>query len=329
MRVGICYTKKENRKKFFPTQEMYKCFIEGVRSCGDDSVDVRGPEDLHLLGKCDVIFTPLTSPLPRWFKRYFWHPEKWVSKPPKRIISDAGYIRHARESVKRYEEICDKSYFSFGIDRSGIDKFATKGAAKICDEDNPRDRWDELNKVLKPWRKEGKHILVFGQMERNIGMMNVRRKLKTRKASRVRDHFSYILRKVREVTNRPIIFRYHPNQKRELLSDQLPLNVEFSTARPISLWGKKTLLSEDLNNCWASVCVGSTNAGIDSVINGIPTICLDADCLAYDVSEHDLLNIEKPAMPKREQWVYDLAYCQWNLSEIARGLTWKYLKKHV
>jgi hypothetical protein len=38
-----------------------------------------------------------------------------------------------------------------------------------------------------------------------------------------------------------------------------------------------------------------------------------------------LVKIESPEMPDRDQWLSDLAYCQWTPAEMRSGVVWKHL----
>jgi hypothetical protein len=79
------------------------------------------------------------------------------------------------------------------------------------------------------------------------------------------------------------------------------------------------------NGVWATVSWNS-NPGIHSVIAGVPAI-VGTDSLAYDVAEHDLSNIENPAMPNRTQWLNDYAWTEFTVEEIAQGLPLDMLTK--
>ena len=47
--------------------------------------------------------------------------------------------------------------------------------------------------------------------------------------------------------------------------------------------------------------------------------------MAWDVTNHDLSEINNPKTFDREQWLNNLAYTQWNLEEVRRGLPLKHL----
>jgi hypothetical protein len=54
-------------------------------------------------------------------------------------------------------------------------------------------------------------------------------------------------------------------------------------------------------------------------------IAIDRGSMAWDMARHEITL--KRITPNRDQWLYDLAYKQWTLEEIAAGEAWEHLKK--
>jgi hypothetical protein len=52
-----------------------------------------------------------------------------------------------------------------------------------------------------------------------------------------------------------------------------------------------------------------------------------ASSMAWQCSNKDLKRIENPTSFAREQWLYNLGYCQWREDEIAQGAPWYHLLK--
>jgi hypothetical protein len=75
-------------------------------------------------------------------------------------------------------------------------------------------------------------------------------------------------------------------------------------------------LAEDLAR--AAVCVTwNSNAGVEAVLAGVPTVSMCKGSMAYDVTGHvigDMLRLP------REDWAARLAWCQWLPEEIATGV---------
>jgi hypothetical protein len=91
---------------------------------------------------------------------------------------------------------------------------------------------------------------------------------------------------------------------------------------------REQTLSENLAGAWASVSL-SSGAAIESLISGVPAITLSPDSLAYGITSHDLESVEKPLLPEREQFLYDLAYAQWSPEEYADGTAWRHIEPVV
>jgi hypothetical protein len=125
------------------------------------------------------------------------------------------------------------------------------------------------------------------------------------------------IRRLRQVTKRPIVLRPHPNQ-RQLPQLQLPA---YYVSRQRSL-------QEDLRGAWCCYA-RTTNAAVRAVLAGIPLITEDPMNIAYPVAGHNRRDVLAPPTPERQQWLADLAYAQWSPAEMAAGLPWRHLRPHV
>ena len=47
------------------------------------------------------------------------------------------------------------------------------------------------------------------------------------------------------------------------------------------------------------------------------------------ISEDQLIKIENPIMPDREQWTYNLGYRMWSVDEIRSGIVYKRFKEKL
>lgn len=218
-------------------------------------------------------------------------------------------------------------------DRDAYHSFSWNGMGgygKRPSKDMPPDRWEKLGLEMKPWRKEGKHILICAQVPWDSQVDGG-------------DHVGWVRKTVirlKELTDRPIVLRLHPKIVRMGVRKHFPLgelekHVDRIShppkVRPTMLTksdhGKiRTSLSKDLDNCWALVAFNS-NAGVDALLEGIPVFLFDNCGRSYPIANHDLADIETPSLMDREQWVYDLAYDQWNNAELESGEAWKHLMR--
>jgi hypothetical protein len=138
---------------------------------------------------------------------------------------------------------------------------------------------------------------------------------------------------IRKYTKRRVVVRVHPND------DDPRVPQSFEVTPP----GES--LTKSLTNCWCAVSLTS-NAAVAAVTQGIPVIAMDPMNVTYPISSHALEDIENPLMfglnsglsvanpgaetiRSRDQWAYNLAYAQWNPSEIRKGLPWKRLRKKL
>lgn len=158
----------------------------------------------------------------------------------------------------------------------------------------------QLNLTLQPWRGNGQHILVCGQRDGGWAMKGVDMPAWTLET----------VKQIRQYTDRPIVVRPHPkNPISPALFRQFP-NVSTSTT---------SLLQQDLNNARASVFFNSSSC-VASVLAGVPVFASDPDCVAWQVANKDLSQIEKPLTPAREQWLWDLSAAHWADDESKAGL---------
>lgn len=83
-------------------------------------------------------------------------------------------------------------------------------------------------------------------------------------------------------------------------------------------------LSSVLTNCHA-VVTRHSNTAVDALLAGVPVFCWDG--VGQPMGLQDLSRIEDPIYPEgRDQWLADVAYCQWTLEEMLNGTVWRHLK---
>jgi hypothetical protein len=73
----------------------------------------------------------------------------------------------------------------------------------------------------------------------------------------------------------------------------------------------------------------TSGLAVDSLLNGCPTIAMNPGNFAYDIAPHTVDNIDHPECPSRDQWLFNLAHCQWHVSEIENGLPWRQLRELI
>ena len=68
----------------------------------------------------------------------------------------------------------------------------------------------------------------------------------------------------------------------------------------------------------------NSNSGVDAVLAGVPTVAVDQGAMAWAVTGRD--PTVQPPTPDRSTWAAELAWCQWTLDEIKKGVAWDHLR---
>jgi hypothetical protein len=173
-------------------------------------------------------------------------------------------------------------------DNGGYYRWHLNGFQAQAIRDVPGNRWAALRTPLRPWARNGKHIVVAEPSptyQRFHG---------------IEGWTERTLERLRHLTDRPIVVRDKEMQR----------------------FGRK--LHQDLKGAHCLVTHGS-NAAVESVIMGCP-VFVHPDSAASLVGLTDLSGIETPVYPDRELWTWSLAYSQVTEAEMVSGKLWELLK---
>ena len=176
---------------------------------------------------------------------------------------------------------------------------------------NDRSRVQQLGLNVKPWRSDGKYILICGQHDKSLQWQNMPPMSKW-----VMDTIEVI----QSNSSKPIIFRPHPRCQLPTIERQYR-NVYRQD--PIHITGSYDDFDMKFDNIFATVS-WSSNPAIHSIIEGVPAFT-GPSSLAYDVSLQDFSKIEDPLYGDRTQWLNDYAWTEFTLEEISLGLPIKRL----
>ena len=255
-------------------------FLQGVKNSGDTAVAHRS---MNVLG-CDVAFIQgfvhehgKTAPHLQLRRRAVEH-QRLNGK--RSLIVDSNLFLYADPGNT-------KRYLRYSFD--GV--FPTTGF--YFDREIDPTRWQKISKNLgiglKEYRKDGKHILVCCQRNGGWSMKGVP----------VQDWLSDTIRKIKSFSDRPIVVRPHPGDKKWRtylrITDK---NVTLSTKH----------IGEDLRGAWASVLHNSSPA-VASTIEGVPVFLTDPNpefSQAAEVSNTNLKRLEDPKMFDRQAWIEKL-----------------------
>jgi hypothetical protein len=162
-------------------------------------------------------------------------------------------------------------------------------------------RWDALHVELKPWREDGRHILVcpnrsFGTPGRFMPI----------------GWAENVAARLRAITKREIRVRPHPQNS--------------PPVKP---------LADDLAGAWATV-IWTSSAGVHSLVAGVPVICeapfwickgatLPLNAYVGTALDHEKTFGTDFQTVARAEVMERLAWAQWNLQEVADGSAFRYL----
>lgn len=153
------------------------------------------------------------------------------------------------------------------------------------------ERFARFGIAVKPWRRDGEHIVVATQSE--------------------------------------AFYRLHLGTTRELWTARVCDELDLFTRRPVVVCHKPPLpwpgddphggFEEALPGAWAVVS-HSSSVMVKALIEGVPVISLGPS-MASIMGTNDPAHIEDPRMPDgREQWLWNLAANQWTRGEMREGV---------
>jgi len=332
MKVAICNTKNTAKGRY-----ICSAMSEGIRLHGDIPVDViKWPEDRDKIDTCNVgiqicYLNQYKHTRRNWtvldgiFRRHIY---ARCSQLNKRMITVDTAFMHNEHDAKikgviedkitdtdKATDNLDNVYYSVGFDN-------IKNKAKYYNEDKPSDRFNALNIELLPWKTTGKSIVIVGQTIRGVSSQNVD----------IYRWYKKIIFKIRKAYPRiEIIIKLHPRVIRRGPNKQNThighIKAQIQSEKYVTI-SKQLHMSKVLADAKA-VIVFSSNAAVDSLINGVYTISCDDYCITHPITNLKIRTIAAPIFPERKQFFYNLAYAQWSCKEMRRGLVWEHLKNHV
>lgn len=146
------------------------------------------------------------------------------------------------------------------------------------------DRFTGMGVSLKPWRRNGGHLLALGQ--RGFGPQGI---------AAPKDWLHRIPVRLRGCTVRPIQLRAHPGRV---------------NPRPN--------LEPALADCWA-VLTWSSGAAVKAIAAGIPAFHDMPNWIGAPAAKHGFSDLERPFLGDRMPMFHRLSHAQWSVDELASG----------
>lgn len=148
-------------------------------------------------------------------------------------------------------------------------------------------RWPSFGIEVKPWQKDGEHILVVPQ--RGMGVAPV---------AMPRGWTSNVLERLAARTTRPIVVRY-PQYRIH------PFEPELRGAHAVVTW--------------------ASGAGVKAIINGIPVFYEMQYWIGAYAARNGLHSLEFPYYGERDTFLHRMSWAMWKDTEIAAGEPFKWL----
>lgn len=172
------------------------------------------------------------------------------------------------------------------------------------------ERFAQLGIEIKPWRQSGKHIL-FPTQAKNFNQAG----LGWKDYAIPQGADESILKKIRKITDRKIVFRLSPKSMNVPIStENIGKNIEVSNNE-----FNRCSVNKDLENAWAT-CLWTSNAATESLLMGIPVFVCGPGVYMKDVCNMNLNDIENPIMPDNRLQLFNrMAWAQYNINEVESG----------
>ncbi|MFO7971577.1 MAG: hypothetical protein R6U40_07485 [Desulfobacterales bacterium] len=197
--------------------------------------------------------------------------------------------------------VIERGYFRDRMAYCSLGFNGLNGRAEFLAKDMPPKRWFHHGVKIEKWKTGGDYILLMGQVEGDQSL----------NGKNIRHWYERVMTRVKELTDMPVYYRPHPQSRRFV-------------GRLRCAGYKTDSLEESLSGAMCAITYNS-NSGVDAVLNGVPVIAMDRGSMAWDVAQHEITM--DMYLPDRMQWLFDLAYKQWTLEEIANGEAWDHLKR--
>jgi len=183
---------------------------------------------------------------------------------------------------------------------------------------NP-DRVKKLGIEISPWQKTDKpYILVCGQHGHSLQWKHM---------PDMETYYKNTVTEIRKYSDKPIVLRSHPRFRERVhfpIEDEkwfLDNNCEWNIAKHVQKTYDSFDLEDQLKETYFTVSF-SSNAGISSIIQGIPTVA-SKHSLAYDMSS----SFNELNYPDRDDWLINMANIEYFPNEI--DIQWQRIRQKL
>ena len=225
--------------------------------------------------------------------------------------ADANLFLYANKSNKPHH------YLRYSFD--GV--FPNTG--QYFDNDPDPKRWKQISNDcdihLEDIKHKGKNIVVCLQRQGgwSMGPISVFGWAKT------------VVEEIKKHTDRTIILRPHPGDKKAVTTYIPQLAAYFKRDSQVKVSMPNNPLENDLNKAWAVVNHNSS-AIVGPIIKGYHAFITDPEkSQCAEVANTDFSLIESPNEFDRQSWVERISMFHWKFSELENGTAWRHMRNYV
>lgn len=233
-------------------------------------------------------------------------------------INNNKYVITADSNLFLYANKANTPYHYLRYSINGV--FPTTG--NYCDDKPDPRRWKQISNdtgiVLEDYKTKGRNIVLC--LQRNGGW--------SMGGYDVQDWVIDTVKKIRKYSDRPIIVRPHPGDRKavEYLSHRYNRIKNLPNVR-LSDFGRP--LEADLHKCWAVVNHNSSSI-VGPIIQGYHAYITDPiNSQCAEVTHDHFKYIETPKQFDRQQWLERISMFHWSFNELRNGACWSHMRQYV
>ena len=209
-----------------------------------------------------------------------------------------------------------------GLHRNQTWKLGINGINRDADfaleEYMPDDRRKKFSIVMQSWKHDGEYVLICGQHGHSE---------QWRHMPDMDTYYRNTITEIRKHTDKPIVVRSHPRYREGLhwacdMQWYKDADVTWNIPKHIQQTYDSFDLEHMLKHTYFTVS-HSSNAGIHSIIHGVPSVVSESS-LAYEVGSKMGKWLSKP---ERHVWLNRLCYTEWYADEI--HTQWRRLRNRI
>lgn len=228
----------------------------------------------------------------------------------------------AEQRRRGYHTMCiDASCFKYLDDSGTYLRYSLDGPfydrAEYANTNSDATKWQEiqrsLNIQMKPQRISHGYVLIGMQRDGGFSM----------KTLNPIDWLTGKIQEIRKYTSREIVVRPHPGKFNMSEFAQFQNRNDVRVIDPT----QSTLL-ENLQSAHSAIFFNSS-ASVAAALEGVPVFVDDASAVTWSVANHNIAQIESPAVFDRQQWIQDLAAAHWSDQEAQAGSIWQKFQPYL